>query len=163
MNFEDIEKIVGILKQSDIHEFELEQDGVKIKLTRGAVNSGAGFAVLSSGNAVTESFVQPVSSSPHMIINNQPGSSVKEAPVDSNLVQVKSPLVGTFYRKPSPTAEPFVKEGAAVKKGATICIVEAMKLMNEIEAPCDGTISSIPVNEGDVVEFGEVLFSIKPN
>ncbi|NDC38170.1 MAG: hypothetical protein EBZ48_08975 [Proteobacteria bacterium] len=69
-------------------------------------------------------------------------------------------MVGTFYRKPSPDAEPFVKEGDRVSKGATLCIIEAMKVMNEIDAPCDGVIEKILPSEGEVVEFGEVLFLI---
>ena len=74
---------------------------------------------------------------------------------------ITSPLVGTFYRAGSPDAEPFVNEGDHVKKGQTLCIVEAMKLMNEIEAPCSGKIQKICLNDGQVVEFGETLFLIE--
>jgi acetyl-CoA carboxylase biotin carboxyl carrier protein len=77
-------------------------------------------------------------------------------------VKVESPIVGTFYRKPSPDADLFVKEGDIVSKGATLCIVEAMKLMNEIESPTSGKIVKILGAEGKVVEFGEVLFLIDP-
>ncbi len=75
---------------------------------------------------------------------------------------MESPLVGTFYRKPSPDASPFVSEGDVVKKGDTLCIVEAMKLMNEIEAPCSGKVTKVLPSDGAVVEFGEVLFLIDP-
>ena len=81
----------------------------------------------------------------------------------SNLKKVESPIVGTFYRKPSPDAPPFAKEGDRVAAGDTLCIVEAMKLMNEIDSPCSGTIEKILVADGEVVEFGEVLFLIKPD
>jgi acetyl-CoA carboxylase biotin carboxyl carrier protein len=77
-------------------------------------------------------------------------------------VKVESPIVGTFYRKPSPDAEPFVKEGDSISKGSTLCIIEAMKLMNEIESPASGKIVKVFGTEGQVVEFGEVLFLIDP-
>jgi acetyl-CoA carboxylase biotin carboxyl carrier protein len=80
---------------------------------------------------------------------------------DASVVEVTSPLVGTFYRAPSPTARPFVEVGSAVKKGQVLCIVEAMKLMNEIESDVDGTIAEILIENGKPVEFGERLFKIK--
>jgi acetyl-CoA carboxylase biotin carboxyl carrier protein len=80
----------------------------------------------------------------------------------AHFVKVESPIVGTFYRKPSPDSDVFVKEGSSVKKGDTLCIIEAMKLMNEIDAPCDGRVEKILLSEGHVVEFGEALFYINP-
>lgn len=165
MNLDDIEKIVKILKQSDISEFELEQDGVKIKLSRtsGSRPQASGDIFVSSlqpaittlpGIPTTENF--PVSHSVPVGPQGEPG-------VKTNGVPVKSPIVGTFYRKPSPDAEVFVKEGSDVKKGDTLCIVEAMKLMNEIEAPCSGKIEKILSTEGSVVEYGEILFTIIPD
>jgi acetyl-CoA carboxylase biotin carboxyl carrier protein len=77
-------------------------------------------------------------------------------------VKVESPIVGSFYRRPSPDAEPFVKEGDVISKGSTLCIIEAMKLMNEIESPTSGKVVKIMGAEGQVVEFGEVLFLIDP-
>jgi acetyl-CoA carboxylase biotin carboxyl carrier protein len=77
-------------------------------------------------------------------------------------IKVESPIVGSFYRRPSPDAEPFVKEGDVISKGSTLCIIEAMKLMNEIESPASGKIVKILGTEGQVVEFGEVLFLIDP-
>ncbi len=81
---------------------------------------------------------------------------------DLSLVSVKSPLIGTFYRAPSPHAPPFVEVGAVVKKGATLCIVEAMKVMNEIKAECAGKIKKILVENGSPVEYGQTLFLIEP-
>ena len=81
---------------------------------------------------------------------------------DNNFFSVESPIVGTFYRKSSPEADAFVEVGSKVKKGDTLCIVEAMKLMNEIESPIDGTIEEILIEDSQVVEFGENLFSINP-
>lgn len=164
MNLADIEKIVKILKQSDIHEFELEQDGTKIKLTRGNPTTAAQQAP----HVVYREIVEPAISSAQVASSaNDKSTSPQQQAEDSKVAlgetAVKSPLVGTFYRKPSPDAEPFAKEGTQVKKGDTLCIVEAMKLMNEIEAPVSGTLLKVFVQEGEVVEFGEILFSIKPD
>ena len=84
-------------------------------------------------------------------------------PVDSNSKEVLSPMPGTFYSAPSPEADPFVKVGDSVKKGDTLCIIEAMKIMNEIEAESSGTISEIVINNGEPVEYNQPLFKIKPS
>jgi acetyl-CoA carboxylase biotin carboxyl carrier protein len=94
-------------------------------------------------------------------------SSPAAAPVSpredaSRYIEVKAPIVGTFYRAPSPEAEPFVKEGDAVKKGQVLCIIEAMKLMNEIESEVSGVVRKILVSNGEPVEYGQVLFLIEP-
>jgi len=86
-------------------------------------------------------------------------AEIKEAG-DSNVISVRAPLIGTFYRAPSPHAAPFVEVGTVVKKGMTLCIIEAMKVMNEIKAECDGTVKKILVENGSPVEFGQVLFLI---
>ena len=91
-----------------------------------------------------------------------PGPKAEAKPADKPGVLVTSPFVGTFYRAPSPESPPFVDVGAKVKKGQTLCIVEAMKLMNEIEAEADGTVAEILVQNATPVEFGEALFRIVP-
>lgn len=85
-----------------------------------------------------------------------------ESSEDQNLISVKSPLIGTFYRAPSPHSPPFVEAGSVVKKGATLCIVEAMKVMNEIKAECSGKVKKILVENGSPVEFGQTLFLLEP-
>lgn len=155
MNIKDLEQIVHIVRNSDISEFELDQDGTHLRIARGVVAQGVA--------------VQAV---PQASIQVQPaivGGSAGHAPASSganedlsHLVKVESPIVGTFYRRPSPDAESYVSEGTVVKKGDTLCIIEAMKLMNEIEAPCEGRIERICLSDGKVVEFGEVLFLINP-
>ncbi|MGB9641648.1 MAG: acetyl-CoA carboxylase biotin carboxyl carrier protein [Candidatus Ratteibacteria bacterium] len=85
-----------------------------------------------------------------------------ESKEQENLVQVKSPLIGTFYRAPSPQSPPFVEIGQVVKKGTTLCIVEAMKVMNEIKAECSGRVKKILVENGSPVEYGQVLFLLEP-
>ena len=145
-----------MLQQNEISEFELDHDGTKMKLTRGT-------------QVVTTVLAQPQQAAPIQpaIVGGAPvitpaNNDSKGAAVNPNLKKVESPIVGTFYRKPSPDAQAFVKEGDRIKKGSTLCIIEAMKVMNEIDAPCDGVVEKILPTEGEVVEFGEVLFLINP-
>ncbi len=155
MEIKDIETLLQLLKENEIHEFELEQDGTKLKLVRG-------------GQVVTTVVAQQPMIAPAPLQPAIVGAPVAHAPADTssavnpNHKKVESPIVGTFYRKPSPDAPNFVKEGDSVKKGATLCIIEAMKVMNEIDAPMDGVIEKILPSDGEVVEFGEVLFLMRP-
>ena len=151
MDIKDIENIIKILKQNEVTEFELSQEGTTIKLSRATAG----------GYAHVESRMEVIPA----VQMSMPVAAAGAAAVQEDLgrfVKVESPLVGTFYRKPSPDAEMFVKEGDSVSKGQTLCIVEAMKLMNEIESPTSGRIVKILSTEGQVVEFGEVLFLIDP-
>jgi acetyl-CoA carboxylase biotin carboxyl carrier protein len=151
MDIKDIENIIKILKQNEVTEFELSQEGTTIKLSR--ATAGA--------YAHVESRMEVIPA----VQMSMPVAAAGAAAVQEDLgrfVKVESPIVGTFYRKPSPDAEVFVKEGDSVSKGQTLCIVEAMKLMNEIESPTSGRIVKILSTEGQVVEFGEVLFLIDP-
>lgn len=179
MDIKELEQIISILKENDVTRFELEQKGVKLRLSR----LGAGMSqVASNGHGAVQSFhmaaVQPAfprqmdggaALAPHHVqapvsSSATPQSNQATAPAAAqnteHLTKVDSPLVGTFYRKPSPDAEPFVREGQMVRKGDTLCIVEAMKLMNEIEAPVSGRVERVLVPDAHVVEFGEVLFLI---
>ena len=153
MEMKDIQTILQMLKQNEIHEFELEHEGTKNKIARGQV-----VTTVVAQPAVSAAPIQPAISSSVTIPANADAKGGVQ--VNSNAKKVESPIVGTFYRKPSPDAEPFVKEGDRVKKGATLCIIEAMKVMNEIDAPCDGVVEKILPAEGEVVEFGEILFLI---
>lgn len=154
MDIKQLEQIMVLLKANDVTEFELEDNGTHIRLAR-AVPRQKG----SSSQA-------RVDLEPAIIASEtSPEASGRDSRVLKSVdafTKVESPLVGTFYRKPSPDAEPFVKEGDMVKKGDTLCIVEAMKLMNEIEAPISGRVERILVSDGHVVEYGEVLFLIDP-
>lgn len=154
MDINDIQQIIALFKQSDVTEFELDHDGTKLRLARG----GQPIAMPSVA-------VRPVELEPAIVATSNGQHAVKTEvapPLPSNLAKVESPIVGTFYRRPSPEADPFVKEGDRVKKGDTICIIEAMKVMNEIEAPCGGKVEKVFLSDGNVVEFGEVLFLINP-
>lgn len=144
----DIDKlraVLQVLSDEDVAEFEHEADGVRVKIVRGARPTLLATHAPLSGAA-------PIPSAPH----SQAGL---ETPADS--IDVTSPFVGTFYRAPSPDAPAFVDIGSVVKPGQAICIIEAMKLMNEIEAEFSGTIVEIFAQNGKPVEFGQKLFRIK--
>jgi acetyl-CoA carboxylase biotin carboxyl carrier protein len=152
MDIKDIEHIIKILKQNEVTEFELEQEGTRVKLAR----SPAGTFTATEMRMDVVPAVQIAM--PAVAQSNGAGAQEDLG----RFVKVESPIVGSFYRRPSPDAEPFVKEGDVISKGSTLCIVEAMKLMNEIEAPTSGKVLKILGAEGQVVEFGEVLFLIDP-
>lgn len=149
MDVQELEKIIGMLERSAVTEFQLEREGATLRIARAVAAVPAGHVV-----------VQQV---PDMALENRFGvPSDKPSASEEGLTRVESPIVGNYYSKPSPEAEPFVRVGSQVKKGDTLCIVEAMKLMNEIDAPVSGTIEKIFLSDGHVVEYGEVLFLIKP-
>jgi len=154
MDIKDIENIIKILKQNEVTEFELEQEGTRVKLAR----TPAGGYI-----QATEARFDVVPAVQVAMPAAAPSNGAAAQEDLGRYVKVESPIVGTFYRRPSPDAEPYVKEGDVVSKGARICIVEAMKLMNEIEAPTSGKVVKVLGTEGQVVEFGEVLFLIDPS
>lgn len=157
MNIEDIEKIekiAKILRENGISDLEFEQGDVKVRMSR---NHPQGVA---TSMQVPEVSLQPVVALSGVVTELAESSAARVA---DGLTKVESPIVGTFYRRPAPDREPFVKEGDVVKKGDVLCLVEAMKLMNEIEAQVSGRIERILPQDGEVVEFGEPLFLINPN
>ena len=158
MDIKELENIVRILKQNDVTEFELEHNGTHLKLSR----LGGGQLVVATAPSGVSHEVRPAVTTTSVPAPSANGTAAATE-VPASWVKVESPIVGTFYRKPSPDSEVFVKEGASVKKGDTLCIVEAMKLMNEIEAPCSGKVEKICLTDGHVVEYGEVLFLINPS
>jgi acetyl-CoA carboxylase biotin carboxyl carrier protein len=153
IDYDEVRKLVALLEEKNLSVFELETEGFKIKIGRAAPAPAAQAAVQAAPPAVPS------------------GPSALDAPVDlaapvietsKDHLIVTSPMVGTFYRAPDPTSAPFVDIGDIVKKGQTLCIIEAMKLMNEIEAEVDGTIADIFVENAKPVEFGQKLFAILP-
>jgi acetyl-CoA carboxylase biotin carboxyl carrier protein len=144
MEHEDLKELIGLLKDTDITELQVEKDGFKIKIKR-------------------EKFFGHLEVSQPGIAERKPAREeiiISEA--ESRLCTVASPIVGTFYRAPAPDAAPFVEVGATVKKGQVLCVIEAMKLMNEIESEMDGVIARILVENSHPVEYGEPLFLIDP-
>jgi len=166
MNQKEIKELVEFLIEKDVAEFELERGDVKVRIKRaqpvtGVANlapaAGASFppasSVLPSApiSASAQAAARPVT----------PATAAPAVDSDEGLHQVKSPIVGTFYEAPSPGAPPFVKPGDSVSAGQVLCIVEAMKLMNEIESDVTGTIVKIYVKNGQPVEYGQPLFAIR--
>ncbi|MDI6697414.1 MAG: acetyl-CoA carboxylase biotin carboxyl carrier protein [Candidatus Saccharicenans sp.] len=152
IDYEELRKLIALLEEKNLTQFELEVEGFKIKLSRSPGNSSGPAQVLLTP-AVSETQARMVT------VNGEiPAPAPAE---DKNIHYVTSPMVGTFYRAPSPTSPPFVDIGDTVKKGQTLCIVEAMKLMNEIECDVNGQVVDILVENGKPVEYGQRLFAIK--
>lgn len=152
MNIKEVKELIQEILRSDISEFELEHTGTKVKLRRGQ-NGAAG--------AVASPAVVTVETVPETVRSAAPAGASAEEERANGLHYITSPIVGTFYRAPSPGAEPFVKIGAAVDEGTTLCIVEAMKLMNEIPSDVAGEVAEIYVDNSHPVEFGQRLFGIR--
>jgi acetyl-CoA carboxylase biotin carboxyl carrier protein len=153
LDLDNLKALAALLAEHDITELEHEADGVRIKLVRGprgVVGVPAAYAALQHAPATSAATSGGAGAS---------ATAANEASDDS--VDVTSPFVGTFYRSPSPDAPSFVDVGSVVRPGQTLCIVEAMKLMNEIEAECSGTVTEIYAQNGKAVEFGQKLYRIK--
>jgi acetyl-CoA carboxylase biotin carboxyl carrier protein len=151
IDYEEIAKLVNFLEEKKLTHFELEVEGFKIKISR-----AAGSAPVSEKISVPSS---NLSSRDENASFPAEGQSLESS---DNLHYVTSPMVGTFYRAPDPTSPPFVDIGDDVKKSQTLCIIEAMKLMNEIESDVDGVIREIYAENGKPVEYGQRLFAIQP-
>ncbi|MAR97204.1 MAG: acetyl-CoA carboxylase, biotin carboxyl carrier protein [Candidatus Marinimicrobia bacterium] len=147
-----LKEIIYILENSDVNEIDVSFWGRRFRVVK-----SAGVSVMEKPQVETTSLNAPLSDK-----SSELSKPISE-PVDSNSKEVLSPMPGTFYSAPSPEADPFVKVGDSVKKGDTLCIIEAMKIMNEIEAESSGTISEIVINNGEPVEYNQPLFKIKPS
>lgn len=163
MNYDEIKKVVKDMEQSSLDELEIEfTDGTKIKMKKHSEPKcppfmpPMGFMGGQIGQFAPQNMVQN-NNVPNVKKDDLSASSKEE----EHYKLVKSPMVGTFYSKPSPKAEPLVKVGDKVKKGDPLCIVEAMKLMNEIESEYDGEIVEICCKDDEMVEYGQTLMKIK--
>jgi len=146
IDFKTLRKIIQIFEGSQLSELEIEREGVKIKLKKG----------------VPVSMVTNNLSIPQVEASLPQHERKEEKKAEENLVELTSPMVGTFYRAPAPDAPPFVEEGDEVNEDDVVCIIEAMKIMNEIKAERKGRIKKILVENGAPVEFGQPLFLIEP-
>jgi acetyl-CoA carboxylase biotin carboxyl carrier protein len=146
-----IQQLVDLLKRNHLTELEIERGGIRVRVRHEPVvrSSSGPPAEPSHAAAVTQSHAAATQPVP--------------PPESAGLVTITSPIVGTFYRSPSPDADPYVEEGDYVKKGQVLCIVEAMKLMNEIESEVDGRITRILAESTKPVEYGQPLFLVDPN
>ena len=153
MNLDEIRQILDMVREHELAEFELEQDGVKLRLRKGGV-------VVATAPALA---MPAVAAAPAATVGAPVAAPANPAAAEDGLelAVVTAPIVGTFYRSPSPDAPSFVEVGTRVKQGQTLCIIEAMKLMNEIEAEHDGEVVKIYVENGQPVQYGDRLFAFK--
>ncbi|MEB3292684.1 MAG: acetyl-CoA carboxylase biotin carboxyl carrier protein [Synechococcales bacterium] len=159
LNFSELRELLLALNQTDISELTLKSDEFELTVRRGtAVETSV--AALPNPQGVVYPAIAPM-----VEVASVPAVSIPSPPPpasDNRLLEIKSPMVGTFYRAPAPDEPPFVDRGDRVKSGQTVCIIEAMKLMNEIESEFNGEIVEILVQNAQPVEFGQVLMRINP-
>ena len=154
MNIKKIKELVELMNENGLSEIEIEEEGLKVKLSK-------------RGSGYVEQMTYPMTSQqmPQGMPPSQQqgaGQGTSEADAESKLKAINTPMVGTFYRSASPEDDAYVEVGDTVKKGDVICIIEAMKLMNEIKAEFDCKISKIAVQNAEAVEYGQTLFLVEP-
>ena len=147
MEIEDIKTLIDLMNENALIELEVEEEGRKVRLVKEGLARREVVAVPAQMSAVV---VEPAGTSPS-----------PAAAADENVAEVVAPMVGTFYRAPSPDSDPFVDVGMQVTEEATVCIIEAMKVMNEIHAEMTGTVLEVLVEDGHPVEYGQPLFRIR--
>jgi len=167
INMNELRELIDLITENGLTNFELEREGFRVKVGRGTfVEDQSGQAPLLPGGTERQIVAGAQAGSPVQSIPtsapSHPGALAEEAAsVDQDLHIIISPIVGTFYRSPSPTAESFVRIGSEVEHNTVVCIIEAMKLMNEIQAETAGEVVKIYVENGQAVEYGQPLFGIK--
>jgi len=161
MDIKEIKGIIDLMRKNGLSEFEYEKDGTKIRIRRGP--DGEPQVIASSPGLIPTPGVLPVSPGiPLPVAPAAPVPAPATAPAASTLPSINSPMVGTFYSSPAPDAPAYVEVGTMVNAETVVCIIEAMKVMNEIKAEMSGTIVEILAENGKPVEFGKPLFRIKP-
>jgi len=158
MNIKEIQQLIKFVAKSGVSEVKIESKDLKLSVKTGA-----------SGKMVTHSEPEVYNTQP--VVQNLPlerttesvGSQVVDIAEDDHLITIKSPIIGTFYRKPSPDKPNFVELGDSISEGSVLCVVEAMKLFNEIESECSGKIVKILVDDSSPVEFDQPLFVVDPS
>jgi acetyl-CoA carboxylase biotin carboxyl carrier protein len=158
MDLDDVKQILALVREHDLAEFELERDGLKVRIRK----AGREVAIAPPAAVPSAEAAAPAPSGPAPVPSVPEVSPTAAETLDAvDLGVIKSPIVGTFYRASEPSAPAFVEVGDTVRKGQVLCIIEAMKLMNEIESDRDGEIAAIYVENGRPVQFGDRLFAIK--
>ena len=179
MNFKEIQELIKLIDKSDLSEFKMKDDGFELLIrtkhyekarARGKDGAGSQQPVVAVQPPVSQPFVTPTP--PPAPATGAPGvdepgaspaSSAEEGGESSTYQEIRSPIVGTFYRSPSPDKDAYVKVGDTVEVGTVVCIVEAMKLFNEIESEIAGKIVKVMVEDAQPVEYDQVLFLVDPN
>jgi acetyl-CoA carboxylase biotin carboxyl carrier protein len=163
MNLDEIKRLIEFIREQELTEFELEHDGMKLRIKSGAVTHATlpmmpAVSVIAPPPAAAP---QPPPAAASATASSPTAPATTEPEEGTELAIVKSPIVGTFYRSPEPGAKAFVEVHDTVKQGQVLCIIEAMKLMNEIDSEYDGEIVSVYVENGQAVQYGERLFAIR--
>lgn len=171
LSLDELEHLLGVLQKNEVTEFELERGSERVKVKRGAAVQQITERVIEKPAAAVQAPAAPASApAAQPEAAKASGAERQEAKLSvvsggkepgGAVTEVKSPMVGTFYRKPAPDAKVFVEVGDTVKKGMVLCIVEAMKLMNEIESDVSGKVVEICLDDAQMVEYGEVMFRIQ--
>ncbi|MCG3134393.1 MAG: Biotin carboxyl carrier protein of acetyl-CoA carboxylase [Planctomycetes bacterium] len=156
LDLREIRKLAELMEMKDLVEVEIEQEGKRVHVVRGGPRAAHGAQVPPPAAMYVPQVVAPQAQSA------APAAGAAPAPAASRGTEIPSPMVGTFYRSPGPDAAPFVEVGDRISKNTVVCIVEAMKVMNEIKAETDGELVEILVQNGEPVEFGQPLFLVKP-
>ncbi|MFC1753471.1 acetyl-CoA carboxylase biotin carboxyl carrier protein [Thermoproteota archaeon] len=151
MNIKEIKEMLKLMSENNLLELEMEKDGMKIRLKKES---------LCTANGVVPT--QIVAAAPQYSVTHEAVAPQEEKKAASNLVEIKAPMVGTFYRSPAPEAPPFAEKGKEVDVGQVVCIIEAMKLMNEIKSEVKGKIVEVLMENGHPIEFGTPLFLVEP-
>ena len=153
MDIKLLKRIITLVEQSEISELELEEEGTKIRISKAAASNSAFPQIITLAGSPQ--------SAPQASAAPEPASASTAEKDDKNSVTIKSPMVGTFYRAPSPDSPPYITVGDVVDEQTVVCIVEAMKVMNEIKAGVKGKVTEILVENGQPVEYGRVMFKVK--
>jgi acetyl-CoA carboxylase biotin carboxyl carrier protein len=153
LDLKDIKAIIDLMRKNSLSEFELERQDFKIKLKRGQM-----------GPAPNDDNPAPIvyAAPPQVSVQSSAPPAIAAAPAVSNLLEIKSPMIGTFYRAPAPEAPDYVEVGSEVTPETVVCLIEAMKVMNEIKAEVKGVVTDILIENAKPVEFGQPLFRIRP-
>jgi len=162
LDLKQIKQIIELMKRSELSEFAVEEEGFKLKIRRG----GSGLPVVSAGRGSNSPFVPQTEVAPAPLTSTPAAATAGAGSADQpkeeeGIIYIKSPMVGTFYRAASPESKAFAESGTKVTETSVVCIIEAMKIMNEIQAELKGTVLEALVENGQPVEYGQRLFKVK--
>ena len=166
MDLKQIKQIIELMKRAELNEFAVEEEGFKLKIRRGGAGgptrtSNPPFVVAADNPAYATTPPIPMPAAAPAPAAANPAATGGDPAEDKNVTYIKSPMVGTFYSAPSPDAKPFADNGSKVSETSVVCIIEAMKIMNEIQAEVKGTVLEVLVENGEPVEYGQRLFKVK--
>ncbi|WMJ80130.1 acetyl-CoA carboxylase biotin carboxyl carrier protein [Clostridium sp. MB40-C1] len=161
MDYRDIKDIIKLMSESRLTSLEIETEEISIKMKKTLENEGVPVIKENQNDINKNEIMQEISLENSNLAIEKQEESLPQSIISDNIITIKSPIVGTYYSSPAPGEENFVKEGSKVQKGETLCIIEAMKLMNEIEAEDDYEIVQILVKNEDMVEYGQPIFNVK--